>query len=72
MENQDSWLATLANLCQIASFQMNVQEVGNDAIMQHLERQDHILDEQTNNYLKKIIKQNEEILRKLDKLAGVI
>lgn len=55
-------LAVLANLCQLASFDMNLTEVSNDSIMKHLLQQDKILDEQTNNYLSKIVKQNEEII----------
>lgn len=55
-------LAILANLCQLASFDMNLTEVSNDSIMKHLLQQDKILDEQTNNYLLKIVKQNEEII----------
>lgn len=55
-------LAILANLCQLASFDMNLTEVSNDSIMKHLLQQDKILDEQTNNYLSKIVKQNEEII----------
>lgn len=55
-------LTVLANLCQLASFDMNLTEVSNDSIMKHLLQQDKILDEQTNNYLSKIVKQNEEII----------
>ena len=55
-------LTILANLCQLASFDMNLTEVSNDTIMKHLLQQDKILDEQTNNYLSKIVKQNEEII----------
>ena len=55
-------LTVLANLYQLASFDMNLTEVSNDSIMKHLLQQDKILDEQTNNYLSKIVKQNEEII----------
>lgn len=55
-------LTILANLCQLASFDMNLTEVSNDSIMKHLLQQDKILDEQTNDYLSKIVKQNEEII----------
>ena len=55
-------LAILANLCQLASFDMNLTEVSNDSIMKHLLQQDKILDEQTNNYLSKIVEQNKEII----------
>ena len=55
-------LAILANLCQLASFDMNLTKVSNDSIMKHLLQQDKILDEQTNNYLSKIVEQNKEII----------
>lgn len=56
-------LSIIANLCQLADFQMNVSQLSNDDLMYELEKQDKVLDEQTNLYLKKIIEQNEEILK---------
>ena len=56
------WLNFIANLCQIADFQMNVTQLSNDDLMRHLLKQDKVLDDQTNIYLKKIIEQNEEII----------
>ena len=61
-------LAILANICQVTSFDMNITEVSNDEIMKHLLRQDKVLDEQTNDYLKKIIEQNEQIISELKNL----
>lgn len=61
-------LAFMANICQLASFGMNVTQVSNDKIIKRLEKQDIVLDEQTNNYLKKITEQNEEILKLLKSL----
>lgn len=61
-------LAILANICQVASFDMNITEVSNNEIMKHLLRQDKVLDEQTNDYLKKIIEQNEQIISELKNL----
>lgn len=46
-------LAFLVNICQLTSFGMNVTQVSNDKIMKRLEKQDIVLDEQTNTYLKK-------------------
>lgn len=64
----------LANFCQLADFQMNVQQLSNDDLMRHLIKQDEVLDsqsnmlqEQTNDYLKKIIEQNEKIISLLKK-----
>ena len=59
------WLAVTANYCQIESYEMNRKQISNDEIMKHLLNQDKILDEQTNIYLKKIVEQNEEILKLL-------
>lgn len=65
-------LNRLANWLQIFDFQMNVTQLSNDDIMEHLLKQDKELDvqtrmlqEQTNNYLEKIIIQNEEIIKLL-------
>lgn len=58
-------LSIIANLCQLADFQMNVSQLSNDDLMQELQKQDKILNEQTNIYFKKIIQQNEEILKLL-------
>lgn len=72
--NSYYWISMLANFCQLANFQMNVQQFSNDDIMNHLIKQDKILDsqtnmlqEQTNNYLKRIIEQNDEIIFLLKK-----
>lgn len=66
------WLSVVANWCQIESYEMNKQQISNDDLMKHLLTQDEVLDnqnkllqEQTNIYLKEIIKQNEEILNLL-------
>lgn len=54
-------LNIISNLLQIVDYQLNVSQVSNDELMKHLQKQDGILSEQTNIYLKQIIKQNEEI-----------
>lgn len=66
MENNNDFniffiLNIISNLLQIVDYQLNVSQVSNDKIMKHLQKQDGILSEQTNIYLKQIIKQNEEI-----------
>ena len=63
MENENGsyfFLSILANILQVADFQMNVTQLSNDDIMRHLLEQDKVLDsqtnmlqEQTNDYLKK-------------------
>ena len=65
-------LGVLADLMQVSSFFMNIEQVSNDEIMKRLQKQDtvldnqdKILDEQTNSYLEVILKQNNEILKTL-------
>lgn len=67
--NNDSLflLEILSNVLQIASYIMLQKDSSNNDIMHELQLQDKILSEQTNIYLKNIIRQNEEILKKLDK-----
>ena len=61
-------LEILSNVLQIASYIMLQKDSSNNDIMQELQLQDKMLSEQTNIYLKNIIRQNEEILKKLDKI----
>lgn len=63
-------LETLANVLQIASYQMLQKDSSNNDIMKELQLQDKMLSEQTNIYLKNIIRQNEEILEKLNKTSS--
>ena len=60
-------LEILSNVLQIASYIMLQKDSSNNDIMQELQLQDKMLSEQTNIYLKNIIRQNEEIIKKLDK-----
>ncbi|MFR2207229.1 MAG: hypothetical protein ACLS59_06800 [Clostridia bacterium] len=60
-------LEILSNVLQIASYIMLEKDSSNNDIMNELQLQDKMLSEQTNIYLKNIIRQNEEILKKLDK-----
>lgn len=60
-------LEILSNVLQIASYIMLQKDSSNNDIMQELQLQDKMLSEQTNIYLKNIIRQNEEILKKLEK-----
>lgn len=74
MENNNDFdiffiLNIISNLLQIVDYQLNVSQVSNDEIMKHLQKQDGILSEQTNIYLKQIIKQNEEIKEMLRKVV---
>ena len=60
-------LEILSNVLQIASYIMLQKDSSNNDIMHELQLQDKMLSEQTNIYLKNIIRQNKEILKKLDK-----
>lgn len=61
-------LQILSNVLQIASYIMLQKDSSNNDIMHELQLQDKMLSEQTNIYLKNIIRQNEEILEKLNKI----
>ena len=61
------WLGVVANVLQIENYRMLLRDSSNNDIMKELQVQDQTLSEQTNIYLKNIIKQNEEILEKLNK-----
>ena len=67
--------AIITGIIQLMDYGLNIRQVDNDTILQHLNMQDKILEEQnkelqkqTNQYLEKIVKQNEQILRKLNEL----
>ena len=60
-------LEILSNVLQLASYIMLQKDSSNNDIMQELQLQDKMLSEQTNIYLKNIIRQNKEILEKLNK-----
>lgn len=58
-------LNTLANITQLESYKLLLKDANNNDIMRHLEKQDRVLDEQTQVYLKTIIEQNNEIIKLL-------
>lgn len=68
--NNDSlfFLEMLSNVLQIASYIILQKDSSNNDIMHELQLQDKMLSEQTNIYLKNIIRQNKEILEKLNKI----
>lgn len=70
----EKW-SLLTGILQIMDFDLNVKQISNDEIFFKLQKQDKTLEnqskelqKQTNYYLEKIIHQNDEILKKLDKL----
>lgn len=60
-------LSLIADILQIANYQLNIEQISNDQLMKELRNQDKVLDEQINIYFKKIIEQNEEIISLLKK-----
>lgn len=69
----NSW-AIITGILQFMDYNLNVRQVDNDTLLQHLQRQDQMLEKQnkelqkqTHEYLEKIVMQNEEIIRKLNK-----
>lgn len=62
------WLSVVANVLQIENYRMLLKDATNNDILKELQIQDQTLAEQTNVYLKKIIEQNEEILKKIEKI----
>ena len=58
-------LSNLANILQIANFQMNVQEINNNELMEYLQHQD-------NDYLKAIIEQNESIIKQNEEIINLL
>ena len=65
--------AIITGILQFMDYNLNVRQVDNDTLLQHLQKQEQILEEQnkelqkqTHEYLEKILEQNEEIIRKLD------
>ena len=69
----NTW-AIITGILQLMDYNLNVRQVDNDTLLQHLQQQDRVLEEQnrelqkqTNEYLEKILRQNEEIIKMLKK-----
>ena len=60
------FLNFLANIAQLYDLQLNLEQVSNDELLQELQNHDKILVEQTNKYLKKILKNQEKIIKLLE------
>lgn len=66
------WNYDILNIISIASYllsiqnlQLNQQDLSNNHLEEHLLKQDEILHKQNEEYLNKIIKQNDEIIKLL-------
>lgn len=55
------WLGIISNILQIENYNLLLKDKTNNEIMKELQNQDQ-------NYLEKIVKQNEEIITMLKKL----
>lgn len=71
-ETKMPWNYDILNIISIASYLLSIQnlqsnqhQISNDDLSKHLESQDRILQEQNEKYLKKIIEQNETIIKLL-------
>jgi len=71
--------AIMTGIIQLLDYDLNIKQVDNDTLLQHLNKQDKILEQQsqelqkqTNEYLEKIVRQNYEIINILkNKKAGL-
>lgn len=71
-ETKMPWNYDILNIISIASYllsiqnlQLNQQDLSNNHLEEHLLKQDEILHKQNEEYLSKIIEQNEEIIKLL-------
>lgn len=55
------WLGIISNILQVESYNLLLKDKTNNELMKELQNQDQ-------NYLEKIVKQNEEIIAMLKKL----
>ena len=67
--------AIITGIIQLMDYNLNLQQVDNDTLLQHLNMQDQVLEnqnkelqKQTNEYLEKIVRQNEEIIKRIERL----
>ena len=60
------FLGVIANLLQIENYDLNVTDVKNSELLKELQNQDTILNEQTNIYLKRILANQEKIIKLLE------
>lgn len=77
-KNEDDFFnrwAIITGIIQFMDYNLNIRQVDNDTILQHLNMQDRVLEEQnrelqrqTNEYLEKIVAQNQEIIKILNNL----
>lgn len=72
MNTNFNWNDDVLNLMNALSFaiglmnlELNQRQLSNESLDEHLKKQDNILDEQTNYYLKLIVEQNKEIINLL-------
>ena len=59
------WLGVIANLLQIENYNLNIADLKNSDLMNELQKQDQMLNEQTNIYLKEILNNQKKIIKLL-------
>lgn len=64
-DNEDLF-ALFIGFVQMLDFWLNIAQVSNDELFKELQKQDQILNEQNEKYLKKILKNQEKIIKMLE------
>lgn len=64
-DNNEDLFTLFIGFVQMLDFWLNIAQVSNDSLMHELQNQDQILNEQNEKYLKKILRNQEEIIKLL-------
>ena len=64
--NQEDYFNLFIGFVQMLDFWLNIAQVSNDELFKELQKQDQILNEQNEKYLKKILKNQEKIIKMLE------
>lgn len=64
--NNEDLFTLFIGFVQMLDFWLNIAQVSNDALMKELTKQDQILNEQNEKYLKKILENQKKIIKLLE------
>ena len=64
--NNEEYFNLFIGFVQMLDFWLNIAQVSNDVLMKELTKQDQILNEQNEKYLKKILQNQEKIIKMLE------
>lgn len=64
--NNEDFFDIFIGFVQILDFMLNVTQVSNDELFKELNKQDQILNEQNEKYLKRILENQEKIIKLLE------